>query len=895
MTASRSFQPTGRRRRTLVFALLTVAIGVMTLSATISAQSRDSQKSVSERVARIISRMERRDVDSIWNDVRSLEALGDSAVPVIREAIADANPLGRLGCAGALLRLGQAKQAVDELLSLVWNAPDRAIRIQSIRILASVEDSELRKKIATQFSERLEDAYAPAEKISLAKALWDISADDRPRAKDMLREVMKSDDPGTRLDAALALADLGEPYAARSVLREFKDDPTMRGELARSYYNLIERDTQISNLSRRLLEMQSGDRKIRSLPRNGIESRSEDLARDVTGSLEEHVKNAGRDTLALAKRAIDNIEDHEFLEEILAKVFRYYTKADEIDRETLIDGAARGILKVLDPHSVYFTGEELERWSFDLDPSYAGIGAYVNDIDGRFIIVRPIYSGPAYKAGLRIGDWIQEVDGWSTLDESVDEVTRRLKGLPGTPVKMRIARETWKESRIISVVRDNIDIPTAQGRMLPGQIGYVRLTSFGLETADEVESALRDLESAGMRGLVLDLRDNSGGYLTTARQVVDKFLPRGLLIVECKSVDGTPVPDANGEYQYFTTDNLHHDEVPMVVLINRNSASASEIVAGALKEHDRATLIGTRSYGKGSVQNMFPLRTRASEPHVDVARENGIWEEGEEYTDRNGNGQFDYGEKFVDVPRRNRRWDPGERFEDANGNSKWDAGESYTDSNRNGKYDAPEVFTDTDQDGSWDRGAHIKVTIARYYLPNGVSIHKERDAEGRVISEGGVEPDIVQKQRDTDLWILEEVDRLIEDKNIVEYIENLACDDPDLSRKLADFDEFKTTHYPGFNDLRDALETRIPDDDIRRVVRGLLRRQVQDIIGREFIQDIQEDTQLQRAVHFLADTLGIDLTELPSLAHIAGRFEQAASMAEDALIKATDEPNVKPK
>ncbi len=335
-------------------------------------------------------------------------------------------------------------------------------------------------------------------------------------------------------------------------------------------------------------------------------------------------------------------------------------------------------------------------------------------------------------------------------------------------------------------------------------------------------------------------------------------------------------------YQYFTSDDLYHDEVPMVVLVNKGSASASEIVAGCLKEHGRATIVGTRTYGKGSVQNMFSIRSRPDEPHTDEPRENGLWDEGERYEDENGNGRFDYGEPWTDIARRNRRWDAGETFEDLDGNGRRDDGEPFTDENSNGRYDGPERYDDLNHNGKWDRGPHMKVTIARYYLPNGISIHKEVDREGRVTHEGGVIPDVVQKTRDTPLWILEELDALSEDDRVKAFVDTQLREHQATSIELATHDGFDGSRYTEFRTFYESLDTRVPEDEIRRLVRALVRRKVQDVIGRELIDDVQEDLQLQRAIAVLAEQIGLDLGTIPRFAHIDGRFENRAANAGDA-------------
>jgi carboxyl-terminal processing protease len=835
---------------------------------------------IASEVETIVRRMERRSPSDVWGDERRLEALGDPAVPAIRKALETAGPTARLGCASALLALGQTDDAVDALVALVGTSEDRDLRIHAIKVLGGIDPGtglETGKRVADALLEHLDDTFHPIEKVTLLKTLWRLSPENRVRAKTLLKETLESDNPEYRLESALALAEIGDPYSARSVLLEFLEDPTVKGDLARSLFTQLEYQQRIEMLDRKIRDLESG-----GSPREADRSDADRFLAELEARLADRYAQRGELNALfvqkLMERVVDHMEDHEFVEEILDKVSRYYIRRNDLTREEMMDAAARGILDALDDHSAYFTGEEIERWSFDLNPDYAGIGAYVNNVDGRFTIIRPIYSGPAYDVGLRSGDWIMEVDGWPTADKTVEEITRRLKGLPGTKVKVKISRKLWKEPKEFEIVRDNIEIRTVKSRLLPGGIGYVEISNFASETSEELEDELRKLESEGLRALVLDLRDNSGGYLTTARQVVDKFLPAGKLIVECKGADDEPVRDSRGRWSYFTTGSFPHPEVPMVVLINRASASASEIVAGCLQEHGRAVIVGERSYGKGSVQNLFPIESRPGESFTDVPRENGHWDEGEAFEDRDGNGRYDLGEPFSDAPRRNGRWDAGELFEDADGNEQWDPGEPYTDSNGNRRYDPPEDFVDRDGNGKCDQGPHMKVTIARYFLPNGRSIHREVDRDGKVLHEGGVIPDIEQEVPDVPLWILEEGEKIIESKALEQYVEDRIGEHRDDFILLAEFDGFDPSRYPDFEELYEGLDTRVPREDIRRWLRRFyVRRKVQDILGREFIEDVQEDVQLQRAIARLADEIEVDLASIPWYRHFADKFAEAGT------------------
>jgi len=846
---------------------------------------------VAREVDAIVQRMARKEPGAIWGDRRSLVQLGEPAVATMEGALASASPTAKLGLAGALMAMGRVHPAVDTLLALATASEDREIRTHALRLLGSLPpdaDAGTVSFVADALVAKLDDTFHPSEKVALVKTLWRISPENRVRVKDLLKASLESDNPDTRLECALALAEIGDPYSARATLLEFKDDPTVKGDLARSLIHQLEYQERIEMLDRRMRALEEGDRGARGTRRGEFD----DFMTTLTELLQERLERDSDMNPMLLRRLIEdvlaNLEDHEFLEEIIARIRRTYIERDALTREEMIDAAARGILEALDPHSNYFTGDEVERWSFDLNPQYAGIGAYVNDVEGRFTIIRPIYSGPAYRVGLRSGDWIVEVDGYPTTGRSVEEITQRLKGLPGTKVRVKVGRSVWKEPREFEIVRDNIEIRTVKGRMLPGQIGYVEISNFGGETTEEIEEELRALEQEGMRALVLDLRNNSGGYLTTARQVVDKFLPAGKLIVECRGADSEPVRDARGEWRYFTSDASGHTEVPMVVLVNGASASASEIVAGCLQEHGRAVIVGQRTYGKGSVQNLFPLESRSGEPFVDVPRENGYWDEGEPFEDRNGNGRYDFGEPFTDAPRRNGRWDSGELFDDANGNESRDEGESFTDANRNGRYDAPEEFDDRNGNGKCDEGPHIKVTIARYTLPNGRSIHREVDRDGKVLQEGGVVPNIEQAMPDIPLWILEEEERILESKILETYVEEEIEKGRDEFVLLAEFDGFDPERYPRFDPLYDRLDTRIPKEEVRRLLRSYyVRRKVQDILGREFIEDIQEDVQLQRAVATLAPGIDLDLASIPWYRHFAAKFGTESS-GRDATRQAKD-------
>jgi C-terminal peptidase prc len=225
-------------------------------------------------------------------------------------------------------------------------------------------------------------------------------------------------------------------------------------------------------------------------------------------------------------------------------------------------------------------------------------------------ITEPIYSGPAYRNGLRSNDMITEIDGESTANKELDELVRRLRGQAGTTVKFKVMRRGWQKERDYAIVREEIQLETTQYRMLPGQIGYIKLVSFGEQDIDLVEDAIRDLMDQGMKALVFDLRGNTGGYLRTAVKIASYFLDRGQVIVSTR---------ARGEEKdKRTADGSKLTDAPLYMLIDDNSASASEILAGALRDHGRAVLIGDKTFGKGSVQDLKYLKTTGEKTAVRV-------------------------------------------------------------------------------------------------------------------------------------------------------------------------------------------------------------------------------------------------------------------------------------
>lgn len=289
------------------------------------------------------------------------------------------------------------------------------------------------------------------------------------------------------------------------------------------------------------------------------------------------------------------------LEEILTIVDRHYV--DEVDTDELLDHATRSVLEHLDPHSQYFTAEQYRQMQEQYRGDYAGIGVSFEIFDGVLTVLDALDGGPSQALGLRPGDEIVEVEGESAIGWDVDTVYARLRGPQGTRVDVTVMRPGLDEMLDYTITRDVVDIAAVSiVAMLNDEVGYVRLGTFSQKTADQVEAALAELEGRGMRRLVLDLRGNGGGLMSQALQLTDKFLAGGKKIVETRG----RTPSSNESIQ--TTNRDTHPEFPMIVLVNRGSASASEIVSGALQDWDRALVVGETTFGKALVQNQFQFR-----------------------------------------------------------------------------------------------------------------------------------------------------------------------------------------------------------------------------------------------------------------------------------------------
>ena len=276
-----------------------------------------------------------------------------------------------------------------------------------------------------------------------------------------------------------------------------------------------------------------------------------------------------------------------------------------LDDETMLENAVRGLLNNLDPHSAYLERDAYSDLQDSSTGGYGGIGVEVLDDGSAIRVITAIDGTPAAKAGIQANDLIVQLNGDPVQAIGVDEAIDALRGEPNSTLQLGIIRGGNEGLIEVEVTREIINIPSVRSEVLSDDIGYIRLSQFQLDSGREVNTALQALLAQGIKGLIIDIRNNPGGVIDAARDIADLFLPPSL-IVSTRGQSDRMSNELRG-----TTDD-QSNQIPLVILINEGSASASEILAGALKDHNRAVLVGTRSFGKGSVQSVVPISETAA-------------------------------------------------------------------------------------------------------------------------------------------------------------------------------------------------------------------------------------------------------------------------------------------
>ena len=305
-----------------------------------------------------------------------------------------------------------------------------------------------------------------------------------------------------------------------------------------------------------------------------------------------------------AKGVVDDdlLENISLFSEVLARIQQNYL--DSPDAEPLMYGAIQGMLRTLDPYSQFFSAEDYAEFRTESRGTYGGLGMEIGIRDERLTIISPFKGTPADRAGLQSGDMISYIESKSTMNMTTTDAVEHLRGEPGTQVTITIVREGEPKPLEVTLTRDVIQFPSVESKVLKEDIGYIRINQFRANTATDVDKVFETFNQQEIEGLILDLRSNPGGLLTSAVEIASDFLEPGQLIVYTQGK--TP------RDEYKVEKGKQQRRYPLIVLVNGGSASASEIVAGAIKDHGRGLVMGEKTFGKASVQQVFSLNGGAA-------------------------------------------------------------------------------------------------------------------------------------------------------------------------------------------------------------------------------------------------------------------------------------------
>lgn len=307
-------------------------------------------------------------------------------------------------------------------------------------------------------------------------------------------------------------------------------------------------------------------------------------------------------------------QDFEELINIIKEIQNKYV--DEVGLRALLMNAYKGMLAGLDPYSQFIDSKNLEELKIETEGEFDGLGIEVIIKDGFLRVLTPIVDSPAFRAGVYIGDVIIKIDGKSTKNISIREAIEMLRGKTHTEVTITVVHEGESEPVDITIERAKIHLNSTRGTRIvdeEAKIGYVAITSFQDNTTDDLDVAVKELEEQGMESLILDLRFNPGGLLNIAVDMADKFIKKGLIV-------STKGRHKSQHHEYKAHRSKTYKNFPLIILVNNGSASASEIVAGAVKDHKRGLLLGTKTFGKGSVQSLIPIKNKKSALKLTTAK-----------------------------------------------------------------------------------------------------------------------------------------------------------------------------------------------------------------------------------------------------------------------------------
>lgn len=528
---------------------------------------------VSALVDQLFKQIETDKPELMWEAVNRLVRLsssnGNAVTDRLEKQLRSKDEKIRLACARALCQLNSIDDAAPVLCELVKTGNSAEIRRMAAGSLGLTLSLNGNEPVATALAAALNTETDSMARITIARSLWFVGSRNEGREA-LLQILAQAPEKQIKDEAALVLAENGahRVHEVRLRLTSLYTEPTPQGERARNA--------------------------LRNAEEEG---------------------HANRENNKLA-------QGEQLLRELLLTVKRAYPDESKWDLDKLFEDAAKGMIGGLDPFSQYMDRDDVKSTQELLAQDYGGIGAYVGLRNGNFVVISPIYGSPADAAGMRALDTIQEVDGVKSSDlmdkGGLNSMIGRLKGKPGTPVRVKYMRRGFTRPIEITIMRENIRVESVYSAMLPGQIAYIRLTRFGERSVDEMQKAIKTLVKDGQaKGMVFDMRDNPGGLLRAGVDIADIFLQSGKLIV---------YSEGNKEFaprkDFRSTGGPEDEAFPMVCLVGVGSASASEIVAGAFQDHKRAVLIGEKTYGKGSVQQIMPVKAteRQTQLRLTVAK-----------------------------------------------------------------------------------------------------------------------------------------------------------------------------------------------------------------------------------------------------------------------------------
>lgn len=467
----------------------------------------------------------------------------------------------RMVCARLVASLGEPGPALETVIELLESEDSAVVEACAMMLLQEgIDDEDMLQSLRDRWENS--DDLAPGARVALCEALY-VNARDA-LALEQLREFLSSSDHELVSRAALVLSERGHAREVEQRVSTMAREPGDMGRLARIGQEVVKIDQATQDY------------------KSGRAKRKEKFIEVQLRALKQHY-----------------VDDQ----------FIYNNKPQAMNNENLVDQACRAMALASDRYGSFLTRAEIDEMQQDQSGTYVGIGAHVSQgTDGAIVVDQPIYEGPAYKAGVRSGDRLVGINGpdgkridltAKTLEEGVELV----RGPEGSIATVYIKRRNTEKELVFEITRKPVHVDTALEEMLPGNVGYVRLTRFGNNSGKDMKESLVNLRRLGMKSLILDLRGNPGGSLTAVIDIASMLLPKGKPIASAGGVFG----EWKGKKGPFLSDGGEFTEVPLVVLIDEDSASGSEMLSGALKDNDRATVIGRATFGKGIGQSFFSV------------------------------------------------------------------------------------------------------------------------------------------------------------------------------------------------------------------------------------------------------------------------------------------------